>query len=56
MFDVRARDSLGVFAVISYYYGDSGIVSSHAVDEILELVIAQESFGCYRNKGTDVVF
>ena len=56
MFDVRARDHLWVFTVISYYYGDSGIVFSHTVDEILELVIAQEGFGCYGNKGTDVVF
>lgn len=56
MLNVGPRDSLGIFTVISNYYGDSGIVSSHAVDEILKFIITQESFGSYGNKGTDIVF
>ena len=56
MFDVRAGHRLGVFAVVSDHYGYGRIVLSHAVDEVLELVVAQEGFGGYGDKGTDVVF
>lgn len=55
MFDERPRNCFGIFAVISDHYGDGGIVSSHAVDEILKLIITQESFGSYGNQGTNVV-
>ena len=56
MLNVWPRYSLGIFTVISNHYGDSWIVSPHTVDKILKLVVAQESFGCYGNQGTDVVF
>lgn len=55
MFDVRPGDAFGVFTVISDHYGDGGIVSPHAVDKILKLVIAQESLCSYGNEGTDIV-
>ena len=55
MFDVRPRNGLGVFAVISDYYSDGWIVSSHAVDKILKLIITQESLCSYGYEGTDVV-
>lgn len=55
MFDVRPGDGLGIFTVISDYYGDSGVVSSHTVDKILKLIIAQESLRGYGNEGTDIV-
>lgn len=55
MLDVRPRDGFGIFTVISNYYGDSRIVSSHTVDEILKLIITQESLGSYGNEGTDIV-
>lgn len=55
MFDVRPRDGFGIFTVISDYYGDSRIVSSHAVDKILKLIITQESLRSYGNQGTDIV-
>lgn len=55
MLDVRPRDGFGIFTVISNYYGDSGIVSSHAVDKILKLIITQESLGSYGNEGADIV-
>lgn len=55
MFDVRPRNGLGGFAVISYDYSDGRIVSSHAVYKILKLIISQESLGSYGNEGTDIV-
>lgn len=55
MFNVRPRDGLGVFTVISDYYGDIRIVSSHAVDEILKLVIPKESLCRNRDEGTDII-
>lgn len=55
MFDMRPGDGLGIFTVISDYYGDSRIVSSDAVNKILKLIITQESLSSYGNKGTDIV-
>lgn len=55
MFNVKPGDGFGIFTVISDYYGDSRIVSSHAVDKILKLIITQESLRSYGNEGTDVV-
>ncbi len=55
MFDVRPGDGFGIFTVISDYYGYSRIVTSHAVDKILKLIITQESLRSYGNKGTDIV-
>ena len=56
MFDIRPRDGFGIFAVISYYYSDGGIISSDAVDKILKLFITQESFRSYSHQSADVVF
>ena len=56
MFNVGAGHSLGVFAVVSDHYGNGGVVFSHAVDEVLELIVAQEGFGGDGDKGADVVF
>lgn len=39
MFNERSRDGFGIFTVISNDYGDGRIVSSHAVDKILQLVV-----------------
>lgn len=55
MFDVRPGDGFGIFTVVSDYYGDGRIVSSHAVDKILKLVIPQESLRSNGNKGTDII-
>lgn len=55
MFDVRPRDGFGIFTVISDYYGDSRIVSSHAVDEVLKLVIPKESLCGNGDEGTDII-
>lgn len=55
MFDVRPRDGLGIFTVISDYYGDSRIVSSHVVDEVLKLVIPKESLCGNGDEGTDII-
>lgn len=55
MFNVRPGDSLGILTVVSDYYCNSGIVSSHAVDEILKLIITQESLCSYGNQSADIV-
>ncbi len=55
MFDVRPGDGFGIFTVISDYYGDSRIVFSHAVNQILKLIITQESLCSYGNEGADIV-
>lgn len=55
MFDIGPGDGFGIFTVISDHYGDSGIVSPHAVDQILKLVISQESLCSNGNEGTDVI-
>lgn len=55
MFDVRPRDGLGIFTVISYNYGNSRVVSSDAVDKISELIVTQERFCGYCHEGADVV-
>lgn len=56
MLYVRARHHFWIFAVICYYYGNRWVVAPYAVDQVLELVIAQEGFGGYGDKSTDVVF
>ena len=56
MFDVGSRHSLGRFAVVGDHDGHGGVVPPHAVDEVLELVVAQEGLGGYGDQGADVVF
>ena len=56
MLNVGSRDSLGMFTVISNDNGDCWIVSSHTVNEILELVVTEKCFSGYGDKGTDIVF
>lgn len=55
MFDVRPRDGLGIFTVISDNYGNSRVVSSDAVDKIFKLIVTQERFCRYCHEGADVV-
>lgn len=55
MFNIGPGDGFGIFTVISDHYGDSGIVSPHAVDQILKLVISQESLCSDSNQGTDII-
>lgn len=55
MFDVRPGDGFRIFAVISDYYGYSGIVSPHAVDKILELIVSEEGLCSYGNKSAHIV-
>lgn len=55
MLNVWAGHHPGVFAVISYHYGNSGVVEPYAVNQVLELVIAQKGFSGDRHQSADVV-
>lgn len=55
MLDVRAGHHPGVLAVVRYHYGNGGVVEPYAVNQVLELVVAQEGFGGDRHKSADVV-
>lgn len=55
MLDVRARHHPGVLAVVRYHYGNGGVVEPYAVNQVLELVVAQEGFGGDRHESADVV-
>lgn len=55
MFNVGPSDGFGVFAVVGDHYCDRGIVSPHAVDEILKFVVAQERLGRDGDQGADII-
>lgn len=50
MFNVWTLHWLGVLVVICYYYGDSGVELTYAVNQILQFVITQKCLGSYGDK------
>lgn len=56
MFNVGPSHRLRMLAVICHHDGDVWIVTAYAVDQTLQLVIAEERFGCYSDQGTDIIF